>query len=72
LSEWGSAEFLSSERLSVPATSSANDQRDRIADALEALAAVLLFEEDRQKAVAEAEAARAEAMRIRVELRESI
>ncbi|MFD5977913.1 hypothetical protein [Streptomyces bacillaris] len=42
--------------------------REGIADALDSLAAVLIFQEDRQRAAAEAAAARAEADRIRAEL----
>lgn len=42
--------------------------RDRIADALESLSAVLLYDEDRRKAVAESVAARNEAANIRAKL----
>lgn len=42
--------------------------RDRIADTLESLSAVLLYDEDRRKAVAESVAARNEAANIRAEL----
>ncbi|WP_153040083.1 hypothetical protein [Actinoplanes sp. TFC3] len=42
--------------------------RDSIADALESLSAVLLYDEDRRKAVAESIAARNEAASIRAEL----
>jgi Lon protease-like protein len=42
--------------------------RERIADALDSLAGVLIYQEDRQRAAAEAVAARAEAERIRAEL----
>lgn len=44
------------------------DWRERIADALDSLALVLVYQEDRQRAAAEAGAARAEAARIRAEL----
>ncbi|WP_148086473.1 hypothetical protein [Micromonospora sp. HM5-17] len=42
--------------------------RDRIADALESLSTVLLYDEDRRKAIAESIAARSEAAKIRAEL----
>ncbi|MFE9454568.1 hypothetical protein [Streptomyces sp. NPDC006739] len=42
--------------------------RERIADALDSLAGVLIYQEDRQRAATEAAAARAEAERIRSEL----
>ncbi|MEU5939270.1 hypothetical protein ABZ807_08755 [Micromonospora sp. NPDC047548] len=42
--------------------------RDRIADALESLSNVLLYDEDRRKAVAESIAARDEAANIRAEM----
>jgi hypothetical protein len=42
--------------------------RERIADALDSLAGVLIYQEDRQRAAAEAAAARAEAEGIRAEL----
>lgn len=43
--------------------------RERIADALDSLAGVLIYQEDRRRAAAEAAAARAESERIRAELR---
>ncbi|BCJ52808.1 hypothetical protein Asp14428_42830 [Actinoplanes sp. NBRC 14428] len=42
--------------------------RDRIADALESLSTLLLYDEDRRKAAAESIAARNEAANIRAEL----
>lgn len=45
--------------------------RERIADALDSLAVVLIYSEDRQRAVEESEAARAEAARIRSRLNDS-
>ncbi|MEV0232914.1 hypothetical protein [Nonomuraea sp. NPDC050786] len=42
--------------------------REKMAEALDALALVLIFSSDREKAVAEAKAARAEAAHIRAKL----
>jgi len=42
--------------------------RERIADALDSLVDVLIYQDDRQRAAAEAAAARVEAERIRAEL----
>ncbi|WP_329429333.1 hypothetical protein OG339_11425 [Streptosporangium sp. NBC_01495] len=44
--------------------------REKMADALQSLSRVLLFDEDRIKAAGEAEVARAEAARIRRKLKE--
>ncbi|AWL40122.1 hypothetical protein B9S64_20100 [Streptomyces sp. SM18] len=42
--------------------------RERIADALDSLAGVLIYQQDRERAAAEAAAARTEAERIRADL----